>query len=181
MNQLAIKFLVGFSSALVVPVAKLYQQGLDLHNVDGLAFLGACIPVLLMGLLVGGYAIVVKRNEDDLKKIFEVCVLMPGIFVSFASGKPLVTVGDAPAQAAPHYVEVRCEPATAVSRGMAATMDALTSTSRMKYWILADKPDRDEMKFVVVNGKRYYIKAQVNQRLKGVLQYDEDECRILTD
>lgn len=184
MNPTLTKFLVGFSAALVVPIAKLYQQGLDLHAVDFLSFVGACIPIALMGSLVGGYAVIFKRNEEDLKKVFEVCILLPGVFVAFASGKPMAALGDVPAMADPAfakpvYVQMHCEPTSSVQKGLTASYDALTNGSREKYWIVSPKPAKDVTYYVEVDGKKFFIISKTAKRLKGTLQYDGEDCKLL--
>lgn len=152
------KFFIGFGSAFVAPIVKIYTSGaVDLTRFDFMVFIGQIIPLILMGVLVGIYALTINAGETNMKRLFINCISLPALLISLVGEADLSKLDASPLQ-------ITCKPVNKVSYGIYQTMSKLTK-SQMKYYILS-KEFKDQEKYLLIKGKKYYIEAETGVRPK---------------
>ena len=170
------RFAIGFTSSLILPFLKLYQNGSLLNATSMDYYLGLALPFVMLGLLMGVYAWAVEKKETDSKRLFRTCFAMPGVLLS-----TLGTQGTPPntANAAVMPVQIRCESRHEAVQGLIDTYDALTNNHRARYLAINDKemPAKD---FIEADGKRYWVVGGYDSKPdKAGFYYDLRDCKIL--
>jgi len=140
------RFGTGFIASLVVPIAKLYQNGMIITNISFLSILGASIPIVAMSLLVGLYALFIKYKETDIKKLFEICILLPGIFVALVSTKNLDTNKLSFFQESNALYdkkkkkEIKCSKQSEFIQGIHSTWNIFRNRADINYYLVSKTP-----------------------------------------
>ena len=133
-----------------MPIIKCAQNGLDVNSFQFMVFLGAILPILLLGILVGVYAVLVEKSEHNIKKLFRLCVSLPALLMSISAGKP-----SSVAVASEMQIEVFCAPTSQFVQGVQAVYSSLTNQTKYNYLVLSDQETSNE--FIMVSDKRYYV------------------------
>jgi len=169
------RFIIGFLSACIIPIAKLYQNGIDINQLNIKTMIGCSIPVVLMSLCVALYAVFIENGEKDMRKLFKLCVLLPGAFVAFSGGKskniiPVVNAN-------PPVIEMKCKPISSIQQGIQSTLDSLSNKIRVKYWLLSDSKKSKE--YILIKDKKYFIINKLAKKPEKGIIFDLNNCQII--
>ena len=124
------RFIIGFMAALLLPLGKLYKEGIDLTSIDLPKVIGAGLPVIGMAVFVALYAYLVEKKEEDMKRLFRMCLFLPGFIMAVASGKS----PEFPTVQAEAPIEIKCEKKNDFIKGFQATIDSLRNKQRANYY-----------------------------------------------
>lgn len=175
-DEVKYRFWVGFFSSLAIPLAKVYQNGIAVEQLNGMILLGASVPILAMAALVGLYAHFLEKGCQDVKQLFKICVSLPGLLVTLGGG----ISNEAQAQADETYqvanAEYTCVPVSDFYRGIAAVLEALTGKKHNRYWVLSKTEATDT--YVIVDKRKYFVTAKLPID-PGGLVYDQFDCKII--
>lgn len=168
------RFLIGLSSSLLLPFAKLYQNGQLLQGDLDLSYLsGLILPFLFLGVIMGIYATIVENEEHNTKRLFRTCFAMPGVLLALAGGGS----GETKAVAMYPVVEIKCEKKIQIVQGLVDTYDAFTNNYRERYLLLTREKSTDE--FIKHDGQLYWVVGKVKDLPKSpALYYDLRNCVI---
>lgn len=165
------RFGIGFISALLYPVLKCAQSDLALGSAS--SYLGAVLPFIVIGILVGSYAALVEKSESDRGKLFRICMALPAFVLGLASSPSLVQEARAEGR------EISCSPISDFQRGWYDVIGAMTNVKRPRYYLLSTSVERDE--YIFIGKQKYNIIAKLDsQSTKGLL-YDVDKCQLITN
>jgi len=164
------RFMVGFISALLVPIAK-YALSSNIYVLDDLSFfIGALIPFVLLGIVIGLYALVVEKEQKDMKTLFKICVGLPAM---------LMTLGnvDLNKKAIASDRELVCEKTHELVQGVISTYDSLTNSNRTRYWLLSKTVGSNE--YILIEKEVYWVIGHSDKLPKGELVFDVLNCKLL--
>jgi len=171
-NDYIERFIVGFLSALLIPFAKY-----TLSNKDGVQFgfeffIGAIIPFIGLGVLIGLYAMIVEKDQRDMKVLFKICIGLPAM---------LLTLGNTDMSTTAMAQEKRlvCDKTSPVVQGIISTFDKLTNSNRTRYWKLSRVEESNE--YILVDDKKYWVIDHRNDLPKNGLIFDVLNCKLLED
>ena len=169
------RFSVGCLSALIVPFAK-YSLAVKTPmdgGFDMVYFIGAVLPFILLGLVVGFYALFVEKDEKDMKRLFKICIGLPALAMTLGGGLEMN-------QAEAFEKQLYCKPTSKLVQGLIHTYDQLTSTKRPEYYVLSQEITSSE--FILVDDKKYWIIDHLNNpksKDETDIIFDVFTCNIL--
>ena len=172
------RFLVGCLSALVAPSIKYvtsFKASID-GGFDISYFIGSSLPFMLMGLIVGLYALVVEKDEKDMKRLFKICIGLPALVMTFGGD---IGSGD---KAIAMERQLKCEAKPKIVQGIMDTYDQLTSTKRARYWVLSKTVASNE--YVMIDDDKFYVIDQVhhlNKNNDSDIVFDVYNCQLKID
>jgi hypothetical protein len=157
-------FGVGFLSAFVVPVIKVYQVGYIAPEAWNFSWLvGRLLPFLLMGVLVGSYALLVNGEEKSLKTLFLNCLSVPAMLMTLVGGAPSLKEAQA-IEPTPRLI-LTCTPPSSFTRGM---KDSLLTLGVLKNKYFRKNP---QGKIALQVGKDVYLMEEVVSPQVGDFDY----------
>jgi hypothetical protein len=166
------KFAIGFISSAFVPLIKIVQGDNPVlsNPIDWVYIIGSIIPIFLLCLLTGIYALTVEKDETDLKRLFRTCLAIPALIMTLGTG-----YGDNQAVADSH--EVVCETKHAMHQGFLDTFDKFRNAKRVRYYLLSEH--RKTPEYIRHSGKRYYIVVKTSHKPAHGIVFDAKKCKIL--
>lgn len=162
------RFGIGFVSAILYPAIKVTQTEVNVNNFE--SFLGAILPFTIIGILIGLYASLVEKNEQDRGKLFRMCLTMPAFIIGLATA-PVENVAKADSQ------EITCSPISDFQRGLYDAISAITGTKRPRFYLMSRSEATSE--YLIHKSKLYYILGRFDKRPEGEFVYDIDKCNLL--
>jgi hypothetical protein len=162
------RFGIGFVSSILYPTIKITQNEVRVDNIE--AFFGAMLPSMFIGLLIGIYATLVEKSEEDRGKLFRMCLTMPAFIIGLAT-TPLENTASAEVR------EVTCSPISSFERGWYDAVSAITGVKRPRYYILSRTDSTSEI--LVYKEKTYFILGRFDKKPEADLVYDIDRCVLL--
>lgn len=165
------RFLVGFISAPVVPLVKMFEN-LDYASLEHWSYhIGSVVPVLLLGVLMGFYAWLIERDESNVKRLFRTCVAMPSVLITLASGGSIESKAVAGAEL------IKCEKKNQLVQGIIDSVNALRSKETVRY-LLVDRDKRTDA-YIEHEGRWYVIARSIELPHTGFV-YDMVTCTLMS-
>jgi hypothetical protein len=182
------RFLVGFISAQLFPVVKLAQNGAVSHF-NMMVLVGACVPPILLGTVIGIYAIIVESKENDVGRLFRVCVSLPALIINLSVANQSATSYGAATAATmaaspspvvvPEGKELTCTPKDSIEVGLQTAVGAMANDTPPNWWVLAEKGDKTR-NWITIDGKKWYIVGKSKEiPTDGTVLYDCIKCRLI--
>ena len=163
------RFGIGFVSSILYPTIKISQNPVDVDNIESL--LGAMLPSAIIGFLIGLYATLVEKNEQDRGKLFRMCLTMPAFIIGLATS-PLENTATAA-----QVKEVTCSPISSFERGWYDAVSAITGVKRPRFYMLSRTDASEEV--IVYKDRTYFILGRFDKKPDADLVYDIDRCQLL--